>query len=55
MTSHTAREGAKWPIYDKKNDHAIDARRVQMLRKLYEEAGGSVDVFLSGVSERHAA
>lgn len=55
MTSHTAREGAKWPIYSKTNDHAIDARRVQMLRKLYEELGSSVDVFASAVSERRVA
>ena len=55
MTSHTAREGAKWPIYSKTNDHTIDARRVQMLRKLYEELGASVDVFSSGVFDRSAA
>lgn len=55
MTSHTAREGAKWPIYSKTNDHTIDARRVQMLRRLYEEIGSSVDVFSSGVFHRSAA
>lgn len=54
MTNHTAREGAKWPIYAKKDDHAIDARRVQMLRKLYDEVGGSIDVFSVGASERRA-
>lgn len=52
MTSHTSREGAKWPIYGKTNDHTIDARRVQMLAKLYHEAGGAVDVFSGGVYER---
>ncbi len=52
MTSHTAREGAKWPIYSKQNDHNLDARRVQMLRKLYAELGSSVDVFGSGVYTR---
>jgi hypothetical protein len=55
MTSHTAREGAKWPIYSKTNDHNIDARRVQMLRKLYDESGGAFDVFSSGVFLRSAA
>jgi hypothetical protein len=52
MTSHTAREGAKWPIYSKTNDHNLDARRVQMLAKLYAELGASVDVFASGVYHR---
>lgn len=55
MTNHTAREGAKWPIYSKKDDHAIDARRVQMLRKLYDDVGGSIDVFSVGASERRVA
>ncbi len=44
-TSHTAREGAKWPIYAKKNDHTIDARRMQMLRLLREHEGCAPDVF----------
>lgn len=44
-TSHTAREGAKWPIYAKKNDHTIDARRMQMLRLLREHEGSAPDVF----------
>ncbi len=52
MTSHTAREGAKWPIYSKTDDHDIDARRVQMLRKLFEEQGAGIDVFASGVYQR---
>jgi hypothetical protein len=55
MTNHTAREGAKWPIYAKKDDHDIDARRVQMLRKIYDEAASQVDVFSSGVSFRRNA
>ena len=55
MTNHTAREGAKWPIYAKKDDHAIDARRMQMLRKLYDETGGYVDIFSIGVHDRRAA
>lgn len=55
MTNHTAREGAKWPIYSKKDDHDIDARRVQMLRKLYDDVGGAIDVFSVGASERRVA
>lgn len=55
-TSHTARAGTKWPIYDKKNDHTIDARRQQMLRILREQSeGGSVDVFSGGTYDRRAA
>lgn len=54
MTSHTAREGAKWPIYSKAHDHNIDARRVQMLAKLYAETGGAADIFSSGVYLRSA-
>lgn len=55
LTNHTAREGTKWPIYSKKDDHAIDARRVQMLRKVYDEVGGSIDAFSVGASERRMA
>jgi hypothetical protein len=55
MTSHTVREGAKWPIYSKKDDHNIDARRVQMLRKVYDEDASQVDVFSSGSHIRSAA
>lgn len=55
LTSHTSREGSKWPIYGKKDDHTIDARRVQMLRKLYDENGGAFDVFSSGAFAREAA
>lgn len=54
MTNHTVRQGTRWPIYAKKDDHDIDARRQQMLRKLYDEAGGAVDVFASGAMERAA-
>lgn len=52
MTNHTAKEGQKWPIYAKKDDHAIDARRVQMLARLYVTE--AVDVFSSGVHQRAA-
>jgi len=55
LTNHTAREGAKWPIYAKTNDHNIDARRMQMLRKLYDDANSTIDVFSSGVRYRSAA
>lgn len=55
MTNHTAREGAKWPIYSKKDDHAIDARRVQMLRRVFDDFGGQIDAFSVGAHERHAA
>lgn len=54
MTNHTARAGTKWPIYAKKDDHDIDARRMQMLRKLYDEVGGEVDVFSCGAEARAA-
>jgi len=55
MTNHTAREGAKWPIYSKNFDHDIDARRMQMLRKLYDDTSGNVDIFSSAVRLRSAA
>lgn len=55
MTNHTAKEGARHTIYSKHNDHAIDARRQQMLRMLYDEQGSSVDVFSSGTFDRRAA
>lgn len=55
-TSHTAREGAKWIIYSKNQDHTIDARRQQMLRLLREQVdGGSVDVFSGSTYNRRAA
>lgn len=54
MTNHTARQGTKWPIYAKKDDHDIDARRMQMLRKVFDDAGGAIDVFSSGTEARAA-
>lgn len=54
MTNQTCRQGAKWPIYSKVNDHIPDARRMQMLRKLYDE-GDTVDVFSTGAFLRAAA
>ena len=54
-TSHTARQGAKWPIYSKKNDHTIDARRQQMLVKLASAQPETADVFSVGAYRRAAA
>lgn len=54
-TSHTAKAGAKWPIYGKKNDHTIDARRMQMLRKLLASEPSAIDVFSVGAYRRNAA
>lgn len=53
-TNHTAREGARHRIFDKTNDHTIDADRVAMLRKVFDEQAGYVDVFSSGAHERRA-
>lgn len=55
MTSHTARAGTKWPIYAKTNDHAIDARRMQMLCILFHESHGAPDVFSVGTYDRRSA
>ncbi|CAN7334108.1 hypothetical protein LJR143_001698 [Pseudoxanthomonas sp. LjRoot143] len=56
MATQTAREGAKWPIYSKKDDHVPDARRQQMLRKLRAliDEGLGHDLFASGAIERAA-
>lgn len=53
-TSHTAREGAKWPIYGKTNDHTIDARRQQMLRMLLAAEPQAIDVFSVSTHRRAA-
>lgn len=57
MATQTAREGARWPIYSKQDDHIPDARRQQMLRKLRSliDEGGAPDIFASGVVMRPAA
>ncbi len=55
MTSHTARAGAKWPIYAKSNDHTIDARRMQMLVRLFHESFAVPDVFSAGTFDRRSA
>lgn len=52
MTSHTARAGAKWPIYAAKDDHDIDAWRLAMLRKLASLQAEDVDVFSVGSYRR---
>lgn len=55
MAGQTAREGAKWPLYSKNDDHVPDARRMQMLAKLHSVLeGGAVDVFFTGVHMRAA-
>lgn len=56
MATQTARQGAKWPIYSKQDDHYPDARRQQMLRKLRAviDDGGAADVFASGAVPRAA-
>ena len=55
LSNHTAREGAKHRIFSKENDHTIDAKRCQILRKVFDEQVGGVDVFSSGVHNRSAA
>lgn len=55
MSNHTAREGSRNRIFSKENDHSIDARRVLMLRKAFNETIGGADVFSSGVHVRGAA
>ena len=52
--NHTARAGVKWPIYDKKDDHAIDARRQQMLRLLFNEPQAAPDYFSTSAIRRSA-
>lgn len=53
--NHTAREGQRWRIFSKENDHTIDADRAAVLRKVYDELIGSNDVFSSGVNRRNVA
>ena len=53
--NHTSRENARGvPIYDKKNDHTIDAQRTATLAKVYSQLAGGIDVFSGGVYERRA-
>lgn len=55
FTNHTAKEGARHRIFAKSDDHTIDAKRVQILRKVFdEEVGGGAAVFSSGAHERAA-
>lgn len=56
LATQTARQGAKWPIYSKQDDHFPDARRQQMLRILRAviDDGGGADVFTSSVLVRAA-
>lgn len=55
FSNHTAREGAKHRIFSKGNDHTIDAKRVLILRKAFNEQIGVADIFSSGVHRRDAA
>jgi len=52
--NHTAKEGARNRIFSKKDDHTIDADRVMMLRKAFNDFS-SVDTFSSGVYVRGVA
>jgi len=54
-SNHTAREGAKHRIFDKHDDHTIDADRQMMLRKVFNETIATVDNFAGGVQVRPAA
>lgn len=55
FSNHTAREGSRHRIFDKHNDHTIDAKRALILRKVFNEQIGTADVFSSGVHRRDAA
>lgn len=51
--NHTSRENNRGvPIYDKKNDHTIDAQRTATLAKVYAKLSGGIEVFSGGVYER---
>lgn len=51
--NHTSRESSGGAtIYDKKNDHTIDAQRTATLAKVYANLSGGIDVFSGGVYER---
>ncbi len=52
LSNHTAKEGAKQRIFSKKNDHTIDAMRTAMLRKVFNDSLGAVDIFASGAFMR---
>lgn len=51
--NHTAREGERWPIYSKKRDHTIDADRLAMLRRAFNETA-DFDVFSADIYDRTA-
>jgi hypothetical protein len=51
--NHTSRENNRGvPIYDKKNDHTIDAQRTATLAKVYSQLSGGIDIYSGGVYER---
>lgn len=52
LQNHTATQGARHRIFAKTDDHTIDAARVAMLRKVFDETAGGVDVFSGGVYVR---
>ncbi len=52
--NHTARQGQRNLIYDKSNDHTIDADRAAMLARVFHELTGGTDVFRGGFVERAA-
>lgn len=53
-SNHTAREGTRFPIYAKRDDHIIDADRLAMLRRAFDEDAAAPDVFASGAETRVA-
>ncbi len=53
-SNHTAREGARHRIFSKNDDHTIDARRVALLRKVFDDQVGGQSVFATGVFKRSA-
>ncbi|MDQ2069328.1 hypothetical protein [Natronospira bacteriovora] len=53
-SNHTAREGTRFPIYAKKDDHVIDADRLMMLRRSFDDEQGAPDLFASGSESRAA-
>lgn len=54
-TNHTAKEGARHRIFDKRNDHTIDSMRAMILRKAFDDDVSGAEVFSSGVHRRAAA
>lgn len=56
--NHTATSSSRSSdrlIYDKKNDHTIDAKRCAMLAKVFYEGGSAVSIYSGGVHVRGQA